>query len=896
VTLGGAGNTAAWWGDAVVTTFVVEALFAMIFARVLVSYVSRRDPLQRDVALMFSAVAVLFVVAVGHQAFRQMPALVDQLASLLLLGQPFLTVRLVRRVGGVPAWVYWSALVGWILSAVLLLVGAGGAAGWGVLAMVATFVVTDVTAALLLARLARERRGAPRTRLRLAAAATGLFAAAVLAAGSGSPGTDHAVLAQHIGQGIALVSAVGYLLAFAPPGWARRRWSDRAAYTVIRNLIGAPADAPPEGIWQRYAEAVCHATGSTAAVVLLACADGSTREAARVGILGDRIGDVGPADRDALSSAAHAISVAVDHAPAAARPYARAAGAHFVTLAPLNLSTCPGLLLLFNRYRSLFSDDDVQLLGELSGQAAALAQRGELLTERERLAGELSESVVALTAASKAKSDFMANMSHELRTPLNAIIGFSDLMSLEPSTDKHTVVPQEWVEHIRSSGEHLLALINEVLDLAKIEAGKVELRLEPLDLPRAIDEVVTSLDALIRQKDLDVTVAIGPLRVHADRVRFRQVMTNLLSNAIKFTPKTGRIYLAARRIGPDIAISVADTGPGIAGEDLARVFEEFQQSGDTQAKSGGTGLGLAVTRRLVHAHAGRIEVESEVGDGTRFTVYLPAVDASTDGIQAHHTGPCAGVLVIEDDAATARLLATYLEGAGYQVTVAATGEQGLLAARAGDPEVILLDIHLPGVDGWQILTELKHDSRLRHIPVVIISAFDDTDVGLALGAVDYMVKPVDRQTLLSWLARRGLLPPGRGHQNTVLAIDDDPASLRLIDANLSAEGIHVVCASGGAEGLRLARTRRFGLIICDLIMPDVDGFDVIAALHNNPATRGIPVVVVTAHTLTDTDKARLSGKVIAVTAKDAAATGLAQLARTVGQLSGLTIHDSEVTA
>ena len=878
-----------------VAEFVVEALFAVVFARVLVTYLSRRDPLHRDVALMFTAVAVLFLVAVARQVFGAAPPLVNEMASILLLGQPFLSVRLVRRVGGVPGWVFWSALAGWFVSAVLLVAASGNADPGMVLAMVGLFVVTELAAAAFLWRLARERRGAARIRLSLAAIATASFAAAILAAGAGSGTSDHAAAAEHSAQGIALVSAVGYLLAFTPPGWARRAWSDRAAYVVIRNLVCAPADASPQMIWQRYAEAVHEATGSGATAVLLWPPDGQTREVARVGIPAVGNGAHLSDDFGALQSVTSATSVAVDQVPAALS-YARAAGARFVTLAPLSLTTGHGLLMLFNSYRSLFTDDDVQLLGDLSAQAAALAQRAELLDDRDRLTHELSESIGALTAASKAKSDFMANMSHELRTPLNAIIGFSELMSLEPSTDEQTTVPREWIEHIRSSGEHLLGLINEVLDLAKIESGTVELRREPLDLPASIDEVVTSLDALTRQKGLDVTVAVGPLRIHADPRRFRQIMTNLLSNAIKFTPDGGRIYLAARRVGGDIAISVADTGPGIAPDDLTRVFEEFQQAGDANAPTAGTGLGLALTRRLVQAHAGRIELASELGHGTKFTVYLPAADASIPSAENPDTGPCAGVLIIEDNAPTARLLATYLQNAGYRVHVASTGEQGLAVARSCDPEVILLDVQLPGMDGWQVLAEFKNDHRLRHIPVVIISAFDHRDIGVALGAVDYMVKPIDRRMLLSWLAGHGLLPPEHACQMTVLAIDDDPVSLRLIDTSLSAEGIRVVCAAGGAEGLQLARSHRFGLIICDLIMPDIDGFDVIAALHNNPATLGIPVVVLTAHTLTETEKGRLSGKVIAVTAKDTAATGLPQLALTIGQLTGLTLHDQEVTA
>jgi CheY-like chemotaxis protein len=216
-------------------------------------------------------------------------------------------------------------------------------------------------------------------------------------------------------------------------------------------------------------------------------------------------------------------------------------------------------------------------------------------------------------------------------------------------------------------------------------------------------------------------------------------------------------------------------------------------------------------------------------------------------------------------------------------------------ARACAPEAILLDIALPGIDGWQVLAELKHDEHLRHIPVLVVSVHDDTEIGLALGAVDYFVKPVDRATLLAWMARHGLIPPTTGRQLTVLAIDDDPQSRELITATLAAESIHVVTAAGGVDGLKTARARAFDLIICDLLMPGLDGFDVIAALHDDPTTRGIPVVVLSAHTLSDADKTRLSGKVIAITGKTDNADGLAELAHTIGELTGLTITSNQVT-
>ncbi|WP_308016536.1 response regulator [Jidongwangia harbinensis] len=878
-------------------TLIAEALFAAVFARVLLAYLRRRDPLQAAVAVMFSAASVFFVLAVLRQTVGEPPRLVTLLVSALLLGQAFLTMRVVRRVGPLPGWVYHGALVAWLASAAVLVSGQARTRAV-VLTVVAMFVVAELCAAAFLARLAGSRRGSPRTRLWLATAATVLFAAAVLVAGVGSLDADRVASVRQLTQLLVLLSAAGYVMAFTPPAFLRRSWSSRAAYGVVRRLLQEPPDAEPEQIWRCYAESVRAATDAGAVVVLVRSPEDDVRELARVGVPaaavpGPAVGEVttlrgltGTVDLSGGGPAAEGLP--------AARAYAGLMDARFITTAPMDLPAGQGVLLLLHQYRSLFAADDVQLLGDLGGQAAALAQRAVLLADRDRLTAELSASVTALTAASEAKNDFMANMSHELRTPLNAIIGFSDLMRIEESVDGETRVPTDWIQHIHSSGQHLVGLINEVLDLAKIEAGKVELRRETLDLSTELGEVVTTLAALSRHKSLEVTVAAAPLPVFADRVRLRQIVTNLLSNAIKFTPEHGRIYLAARRVGADIAISVADTGPGIAAADQQRVFDEFQQVGEPHAAAAGTGLGLALARRLVQAHGGRIELESIVGHGAKFTVYLPATSAHTAS-PGDLAGACPGVLIVEDDPAAAQLLSAYLEKAGYRLHVARTGEEGLAAARACPPEVILLDVQLPGIDGWEVLARLKDDERLRNVPVVIVSVLDDAEVGLALGAADYFVKPVDRRALLSWLARHGLVPPGGGPELSVLVVDDDPVCLELIEAALSGSGIRVTRAGGGADGVRQARSHRFDLVICDLLMPEVDGFDVVAALNADPATRDVPVLILTTHDLDDAEKERLRGRVVGVTAKDRA-ENLTDLARTVAELTGVAAARDPVSA
>jgi signal transduction histidine kinase len=336
-----------------------------------------------------------------------------------------------------------------------------------------------------------------------------------------------------------------------------------------------------------------------------------------------------------------------------------------------------GAVLLFNRHRTLFSDDDLRLLAALGGQAGILA-------ERQAVARELSTSVAALTRASQAKTAFLANMSHELRTPLNAIIGFSDLMRMEEPDGDRRRVPVEWVEHIHISGRHLLGLINDILDLAKVEAGRLDLRPAPLRVDTAVQELLTGLSPLFSTNRLTVVTDLPPVMAQADRVRFRQIVENLLSNAIKFTPEGGTITVTAGVTTPilhpdisDIYLAVSDTGVGISAADQERVFEEFQQVGDRERQRAGTGLGLALTKRLVEAHGGEITLVSELGRGSTFTVRFPAALDSpeqqrADGLRAGST-----------DASTASAqLTPPTTGSSAAVASAATASSGAAAPAA----------------------------------------------------------------------------------------------------------------------------------------------------------------------------------------------------------------------
>jgi len=498
---------------------------------------------------------------------------------------------------------------------------------------------------------------------------------------------------------------------------------------------------------------------------------------------------------------------------------------------------------------------------------------GTLAANLNRMNDDLALLYQRLDAASRHKSEFLANMSHELRTPLNAIIGFSEVL-LERMFGELNDKQEEYLSDILSSGRHLLALINDILDLSKVEAGRMELELGEFSLRNALENGLTMLKERAGRHGMGLSLEMDPDLdvIEADERKVKQVVFNLLSNAVKFTPDGGRVEVAARRADGQVEVTVRDTGVGIAPEDQQRVFEEFRQVGQGTAKTEGTGLGLALTRKFVELHGGRISLESEVGLGSTFTFSLPLRTATagdrrraagdegaeTQGLRDTAGGPT--VLLVEDDPRAIELLTLQLEGAGFAVAVARDGEEGLELARRIRPGAITLDITLPKLDGWDFLCLAKSDPALADIPVIIVSMLDERGKGFALGAAEYLVKPVERDQLLSAL-HRFIRIPGPDGPAKVLAIDDDPMAVELIEAVLAPEGYRVLKASGGEEGVELARRERPALVILDLMMPEVDGFAVVERLRADPATSAIPIVILTSKTMTPAEKARLNGRI-----------------------------------
>ncbi|GGJ77124.1 hypothetical protein GCM10010123_03900 [Pilimelia anulata] len=740
-------------------TLVAESCLAIVFLRALWGYLLSRDPVQRDVTAMFAAAAALFVLDLVTVLGQSVHRVVWATALALLLLQPYLTLRLAQRLHHVPHWL-GRATIGAYLVAAIPAVVAPRPLAWGLtLGFIVVFMVTEGIAAGYLAVEARRRTGASAVRLMITAWATGLFAAAGAALG-GSVVAGEALATA--GRLLALLASVGYLLAFFPPLWLRRQWSAAAAYTVGERILNAPATDTSARIWHRYARTVREVAGSDAVAVLLkdreqdALVQPATAgftiappESCRVHDL-----DFLLAGRRPFALAGEAPNPIVGH-------YATVLPGRFLTAVPLTVPPdTEGALLVLDAHRGLFAEDDLRMLADLGGQAGILAERGEVIAERGRLADKLADSVEALTVASRAKSNFLASMSHELRTPLNAIIGFSDLMRGEEARGDQRLVPADWVDHIHSSGRHLLGLINDVLDLTKVEAGRLDLQPVPLRLDTAAADLLTALRPLVDRKELHAHNELPALTAHVDPVRYRQMLENLLSNAIKFTPAGGHITLTGAAAGPQVTVSVTDTGIGIEAGDHHRVFEEFQQVGDPTQRQAGTGLGLALTRRLAQAHGGDIRMRSEPGQGSQFTLYLPAaMPTPSERSESRREGAALGrVLLIEDDLRAAELVRTYLTAAGYDVQLASTGEAGLQMARANPPDAVLLDVQLPGMDGWEVLRQFKNDAGLATVPVLVVTVLDERRTGVAMGAAEYFVKPVEHGELLAALARH---VPGR---------------------------------------------------------------------------------------------------------------------------------------
>jgi PAS domain S-box-containing protein len=515
---------------------------------------------------------------------------------------------------------------------------------------------------------------------------------------------------------------------------------------------------------------------------------------------------------------------------------------------------------------------------ELMRQTEELTSQGEELFAQQR---ELEAKNVEIERSSRLKSEFLANMSHELRTPLNAVIGFSELL-LDNATTRLERAEVRYVEDILASGRHLLNLINDILDLVKIEAGRVTLKLEPIEAEDAIADAVALVQPAARKKRIRVETRVLATRpALADQRRLRQILLNLFSNAIKFSPEGTSIHVNAEDRGELVRFTVRDEGPGMDEALLAQLFQPFVQGESPLVKTHqGTGLGLAISRGLVEQHGGTIEVASRLGSGSTFAFTLLAAPGSPG--QAPEPPPArlepvvpaapsrrvSGtplVLVVEDNPASANLVRAWLSERGYEVAETNDGARVAAMAESLQPCVILLDLVLEGMDGLRALEDLKRRPETRNIPVVITSVLDEKKRGMALGAADYLSKPLDRADLLARMA--ATIPRPADGKPLVLAIDDDAHVGEVLRGTLEPAGYRFVAALTGRDGLARARAMKPALIISDLVLPDISGFEVVEELARHEATRDIPVFVLTARDLGEAHRERLKKHVRALAEK-----------------------------
>ncbi|WP_165361296.1 response regulator [Lichenibacterium ramalinae] len=517
-------------------------------------------------------------------------------------------------------------------------------------------------------------------------------------------------------------------------------------------------------------------------------------------------------------------------------------------------------------YRT-FAIRAVPILDETSGSVREWVGVHTDITEQRAAEARLDAAREAAEAANRAKSQFIANMSHELRTPLSAVIGYSGMLAEEIEDLGHAGLVDD-VRKIESNARHLLGLINDVLDLSKIEAGRMTVEAVEFDVAAMIDEVVSAATPLVAKKGNRLVVELPPAlgTMLTDEVKVRQCLLNLIGNAAKFT-EAGSVTLRAARIadgGEDwLSFSVEDTGIGMTPEQLSRLFGRFVQADESTTRQfGGTGLGLSITRAFCRKLGGDVTVDSRHGHGSTFTVSLPARlgDDAQEPEPAVVPAAARGdtILVVDDDSAARDLLTRFLEREGFTVKTARDGREGLALARQYRPKVVLLDVEMPNVNGWTMLQALRADPLLAETPVIMISVLHERSVGFAMGANDYLVKPIDWRQLKRVLER---FEDGGAVGRRVLVVDDEPDARGWIGAMLSRDGWTTDVAVDGRDALDKVDRAVPDLIILDLMMPVMDGFAFLRALRARPDTSGIHVVVLTAKEVTSAERADLEGHV-----------------------------------
>jgi len=703
---------------------VTNALFLVVFVGALRTALRERSRTSVDVTILFGALA--FVVAQSQIAAflgTQLPVALGLLSAVLFLSLPYLQLRLVDDFAGVPPLLLRLCLGGLVAGfaavviGVLKIVEIPAAVPFVVALALVYFVGFCAYAAVVLIREARQAKGVARNRMVAAAGGALALSLTLIAALT----TTIVGPAASVGSMVlSLCSAVAYLVAFAPPVLLKRAWREPALRSFLTRAAAISPHDPPETILRGLEVAIARAAPG---------------QSARIGLVDEATGALAIGDDDELLDSAEIMAAVLEsQTPRFVRTAAGATLAAPITGRGRRI----GVLAVIGRRAPLFATDDLDLVQLLAEQAA-------IVLDGARLYQDLASANSDLSQATRVKSEFLANMSHELRTPLNAILGFSGLLS-EQLTGSMNDKQKRFLRNIQEAGEHLLELINDVLDLSRVEAGKLELRAEVLTLDVLLEPVSAAARTAAQAKGVLFTMETGDTPpIFLDPTRVRQVLFNLVSNAVKFTPGGGHVTLRAFVESRDLLFEVADTGVGIPDEARDRMFGVFERFHEGRSDAAGTGLGLALTKRLVEQMNGTIGFESKAGTGTTFRVCLP--DVVTEQIGGDR------ILVIDDERHDADLIVAVAASVDLRAEIVRSLAGTEDALTRGRPLGVVLDLRLPDGRGEQFLGRLKTDPAFADVPVIVVSVEAEPATAMALGADDYLTKPIDRVRLESWLRR-----------------------------------------------------------------------------------------------------------------------------------------------
>ncbi|HUR68757.1 MAG TPA: response regulator [Candidatus Thermoplasmatota archaeon] len=868
-------------------SFVTQALLLLTAVLTMVEYVRRGGKELRDIAMMFASLGASTVVTwLSAWPLHYKATWLTIVSGVALVAHPFLVVRIVRHFRPVPWWVDGPLLVG--------MVGAWAYIVWNaltnptggtptttlglavVLLVLAYFAYGELYGAFAFVTGARRSAGVAKRRLNFAALGAALLGGLFVVAGVGIVRPDLADLVDLAIQPLAVLFILSWYAGFSPPRWLRRGWQLQEVQRYLDDTSGRSVDERARRAMRGLKLAAMRLTGAGRASILL-----PGKEDWEVWMLHqDGHEDRVRVDRipgTALSRAFDRRELIVDRVTAPERAAAVAKGVALPPAAP-NMLYLPlvsengarGVLAVPLERIPLFLDESIEILETLADQTAVALDVQSFASEQEDLrsrearyaAEELRRQNFAMQEATRLKSEFLANMSHELRTPLNGIIGFADLMAsgkVGPVNPEH----EEFVQDILTSARHLLQLINDVLDLAKVEAGRMEFRPETFDPKEVLEETLVVVRPLAERKGIEMRVETAPeiATVDLDPVRFKQITYNFVSNAIKFTPERGSVTIRVAAEGPDrIRLEVQDTGVGIRAEDIPKLFHEFSQLDAGMAKHHqGTGLGLALVKRLAEAQGGTVGVQSAPGKGSTFHVILPRAapkvsDATSSEAPLVASGP--RVLVIDDERADRDAIVGALRAHGYQVDTASNGREALQLIASNTYDAATIDLVLPDIHGYDLVRALRERAGGARVAVLIVTQLAKDKVHASFRVDGVFHKPVDGATLAEALQKLSVMPaPDRA----VLVVDDDPTVRRLVETHLRSLGYRAITAADGFEALAAVKREQPAFIVLDLVMPNMDGFSFLDAYRRDGGAA--PVLVWTSKDLTAEETALLRGQV-----------------------------------